>query len=90
MQGLAHFEHDVVGDVNNVIDGAKTDRREAALHPGGAGADLYVSNDAGGVLGAEIGGIDSERDQTAAVAGGRVGEVRAKGDIFKWAGEKRR
>jgi len=46
--GLAQFEHDVVGDVDQVIDRAKPDRLEAIDHPLRRRRDLHAADHAGG------------------------------------------
>ena len=58
MHGLAIFQHDVVGDVDNVIDRAYTGGAQALPHPLGGGGDLDVFHHAGGVAGAECGIFD--------------------------------
>ncbi len=54
VEGLAEFEHDVVGDIDDIVDGAQTDGFEAFDHPVGAFGDFDVAENAGGVEGAEI------------------------------------
>src|SRR5437868_4834873 len=38
VEGLAHFEHYVVGDVYNIIDRPHARQGDSPLHPGGRGA----------------------------------------------------
>ena len=80
VQRLARLEHDVVGDVHDVVDRPQPDRLQAALHPVGAGADLHAADDAGRVVRAEVGGFDRDRD------GGR----RGVGDFTRGRGRRRR
>ena len=49
VHGLAVLQHDVVGDVHNVVDGPHTVGPETGAHPLGAGADFHVGNHPGGV-----------------------------------------
>lgn len=49
VERLAKFEEDVVGDVNDVVDGTKADGFEAFAHPLGAGGDFEVCEKLGGV-----------------------------------------
>jgi hypothetical protein len=44
MHGLPHFEHDVVGDVDDVVDGANAGRRESVGKPGGRRRDAHIDN----------------------------------------------
>ena len=60
VEGLAHFHHHVVGDIDDVIDGADADRLEAGAEPVGAGADFYAADAAGGVERAEARGVDGD------------------------------
>ena len=60
MEGLAHLHEDVVGDVNEVVDGAKADAVEALLEPLGAGGDFHAADGAGDVEGAGFGGVDAD------------------------------
>lgn len=60
VQALAHLHHHIVGDIDDVVDGAEADAFEAGFEPSGAGADFDAFDDAGGVVGAAVGGF--ERD----------------------------
>ena len=60
VQALAHLHHHIVGDIDDVVDGAEADAFETAFEPSGAGADFDTFDDAGGVVGAAVGGF--ERD----------------------------
>ena len=54
MHGLTVFQHDVVGDVHDVIDGTHAVGAQAAAQPLGGGGDLYVGNHPGGVAVAQL------------------------------------
>ena len=54
MHGLAVLQHDVVGDINDVVDGADAVCSQAAAQPLGGGADLDVGDHTGGVTVAQI------------------------------------
>ncbi len=60
VEGLAHLHEDVVGDVNEVVDGAKADAVKALLKPLGAGGDFHAADGAGDVEGAGFGGVDAD------------------------------
>src|SRR6185369_6844325 len=64
MQRLADFEHDVVGDVDNVVDAADADLFQSGPQPIRAGPDLYAFDDAGGVAGTKGGVFDANIDET--------------------------
>ena len=53
MHGLAVLQHDVVGDVHQVVDGAHTGVADPLPHPGRRRGDLHVLHHPGGVAGAE-------------------------------------
>ena len=44
VHGLSVGHHDVVGDVNDIVDGAQADSRQLLLHPLGTLLDLAVSD----------------------------------------------
>ena len=54
MHGLAIFQHDVVGDIHNIVDRTHPAGAEAFPHPLGGGADFHVPYHPGGVAGAEV------------------------------------
>ena len=54
VHGLAVFQHHIVGDVHDVVDGADTGVPQPFPHPRGRGLDLHVLHHPGGVPGAEI------------------------------------
>ena len=54
VHGLAVFQHHVVGDVHDVVDGADAGVPQPFPHPRGGGLDLHVLHHPGGVPGAEI------------------------------------
>ena len=55
MHGLAVFEHNIVGDVNDIIDRTDAQGAQALAHPAGRGLDTDIFDNPGGVDGAEIG-----------------------------------
>ena len=54
VHGLAILQHDVVGDVHDVVDGTHAHGPQPLAHPQGGGADLYVAYHPGGVPGAQV------------------------------------
>ena len=52
VHGLAVLQHDVVGDVHDVVDGAYAHGAQPLAHPLGGGGDLHVAYHPGGVPGA--------------------------------------
>ena len=54
MHGLTVFQHDVVGDVHDVVDGTHAVGAQTAAQPLGGGGDLYVGNHPGGVAVAQL------------------------------------
>ena len=54
VHGLAVFQHHIVGDVHDVVDGADAGVPQPFPHPRGRGLDLHVLHHPGGVPGAEI------------------------------------
>ena len=54
VHGLAVFQHHIVGDVHDVVDGADAGVPQPFPHPRGGGLDLHVLHHPGGVPGAEI------------------------------------
>ena len=60
VHGLARFQHDEVGDVHDVVDGAHARAVEVFAHPLRRGADLYFINDAGAVAGAIFAVFDDD------------------------------
>ena len=58
MHGLAVFQHNIVCDVHNVVDGPDAVGTEPLTHPLGRGADLHIGNHPGGVAVAQLLGRD--------------------------------
>ena len=54
MHGLAVLQHDIVGNIHNVVDGPDAVGTEPLAHPLGAGADLHVGHHPGGVTVAQL------------------------------------
>ena len=52
---LAVLQHDIVGDIHDVVDGAHAHSPQPLPHPLGGGGDLYVSHHPGGVPRAQVG-----------------------------------
>jgi hypothetical protein len=61
---VAELEQHVVGDVDQVVDGAHAGRRETPLHPLGRGADLHVGQRAA-VAAAPRGIVDDDAEVVA-------------------------
>ena len=55
---LTVLEHDVVGDIDDVVDGAHARRAQAHPQPQRRGPDLHVFDHARGVARAEVGRVD--------------------------------
>ena len=55
MHGLAVFQHDVVGDVDQVVDGAHAAVAKALAHPPGAGPHPHVFHHGAAVAVAQVG-----------------------------------
>lgn len=70
VEWLSAFEHDIVGDVDDVIDGVDADGSESVAEPCGAGADAYAADEAGVVFVAEISAVDADRDGIGGVVSG--------------------
>ena len=62
MQRLSPLPHDVVGNVDDVVDGAHAGQREPALHPPGRGADLHTLDERSAVAIAQVGIGDLQID----------------------------
>ena len=54
VHGLAVFQHHIVGDVHDVVDGADAGVPQPFPHPRGRGLDLHVFHHPGSVPGAEV------------------------------------
>ncbi|MPM48654.1 hypothetical protein SDC9_95380 [bioreactor metagenome] len=54
VHGLAVFQHDVVGDIHDVVDGADAGITQPFPHPGGGRLDFHVFHHPGGVPGTKI------------------------------------
>ena len=63
VHGLAVFQHHIVGDVHDVVDGADAGVPQPLPHPGGGGLDLHVLHHPGGVPGAEVAVLDVDVHQ---------------------------
>ena len=87
VHGLALLDHDIVGDVDQVVDGADAARGQTPLHPVGGGADLDIRADTADVAAAQVGILHLDGDVVVDIAllilcGGHVGlhEGRAESD----------
>ena len=67
VQRLAGEEHDVIGHVDDVVDGAAAGGHDAAGQPLGRRADLDVADHAGGVALAELGVVDGDVDEVVGI-----------------------
>ena len=70
MHRLAVLKHDVVCDIDNVVDRAHAGAADALAHPGGRGRDLHIFHHTRGVARAEIGVLDDDFGQVVDVAAG--------------------
>ena len=59
VHGLAVFQHDIVGDVYQIVDGTHAAGTKPLPHPAGRRADLHVLYHAGNVTGTESGILHS-------------------------------
>ena len=73
MEGLTVLQHDVVGDVYDVVDGPHAGEHQAPLHPPGGLLDLYVLDDPAAEPGAEVRSSDLDLDVALAPFGGFLG-----------------
>ena len=80
VQRLADREHDVVGHVDHVVDGAHAGVREAGLEPGRRLAHRDAADDARAVPGAQVGvgDLDGDRRLGGRAARGRLGDGRRR------------
>ena len=62
MHGLTVLKHDVVGNVNNVVDGANARCAQTHTHPKGRGRDLYVLDNSCCIAVAEVGCRNANRE----------------------------
>ena len=58
VHGVAGFQHDEVGDVHHVVDGAHASAVEVLAQPHGAGADTHVLDHPGDIAGAQVGSLN--------------------------------
>ena len=81
VERVAEFEHHVVRDVDDVVDGALPGGAQPLLHPLRRGPDRHPLDDRGGVARAQVGGVDGDRRGVGhvGVALGVVAVVRAHG-----------
>ena len=81
VHGLAVLEHDIVCDVDDIVDRAHAAVAQALAHPRRGRADLDVAHHARGVARAERGIVDADADMVADVlaAAGHVGRVQLQG-----------
>jgi hypothetical protein len=83
MAGVAQFEGDVVGDIDNIVDGALADGFEGSAEPVGAGADLDAADEPGGEERAAVGDAVV---QVQVVAQGPAGAGQVDGGEAEGAG----
>ena len=58
MHGLAILQHDVVGDVHDVVDGTDAGGAQTVTHPAGRGLDADILGHGGRITGAQVGIAD--------------------------------
>ena len=75
VEGLTVFQHDIVGDVHDVVDGAQACLFECVLHPTWGLGDLGAVYERGGVAEAEVGVCDLDF------------RLRLNGRVVFWVGE---
>ena len=63
VHGLAVFQHHIVGDVHDVVDGADAGVPQPFPHPRGGGLDLHVLHHPGSVPGAQLAVLDVDVHQ---------------------------
>ena len=63
MKRLAQFKEHVIGDIDDVVDGANADGFEALAQPSGRRTDFHAADEPGGVMGAKIRRIDAHFDR---------------------------
>ena len=63
VHGLAVFQHHIVGDVHDVVDGADAGVPQPLPHPRRGGLDLYILHHPGGVAGAKVAVLDVDVHQ---------------------------
>ena len=93
VHGLAVFQHDVVGNVHDVVDGAHAHGAQPLPHPLGGGDNLHVADHPGGVAGAQVGGGGLHIQQLHQVALGPALDLRlveAQGDAVGGGGLRAR
>ena len=80
MHRLTVLKHDVVRDIDDVVDGAHAGRAQAAAKPDGGGSDLHVFHHRRAVSKAQIGRLHADRDIIGNIASGgfilRLGELK--------------
>ena len=89
MHGLAILQHNVVGNVHDVVDGAHAHGAQPLPHPLGGGDNLHVADHPGGVAGAQVGGGGLHIQQLHQVALGPALDLRlveAQGDAVGGGG----
>ena len=72
VHGLAVFQHDIVGDIDDVIDGADTAGTQALLQPAGRGRYLDIADDGRHIALAELGIFHPDLQQVVYIAAGAL------------------
>src|SRR3989338_2591772 len=62
MEWLAHMEHDVVGRIDDIVDGTLSNCLETVAEPRGRRTHLYPADVCGDVAGRERGTLQRDRD----------------------------
>ena len=58
MQGLTEFEHDIIGDIDHVVDRSQSRLRQSPCQPGGRWTNGYTVDCDADIAWAEIVGVD--------------------------------
>src|SRR5450631_1294901 len=67
---MAELEHDVIGNVDHVVDAGDATGFEAVFEPRGRRQDFYAADDAGGETSAQFRGADFDFDGVGGFGGG--------------------
>ena len=86
MEGLAGLKHDVVGDVDDIVDGANTARFQAKPHPDRRRTHLHFIDHSGRVTRTKTG--ISDRDGHAIGNAGVLGTVSRGSRFHSPAGQR--
>jgi len=82
MHGVAVFQHDVVGDIHNAVDGAQARAVQIFTHPQGRGRDAHILDDTRGITGTQVGCVHTHLHLVVNVAAG-FGDRKLRGMKFR-------